>query len=417
MAIFIVGGFVRDLLLGYPSLDFDIVVEGDAIELAKGIQAKFGGRFTVHERFGTAKWFLGSLTNRNHQSSGSGDGQSTNSDQLPETLDFITARREFYTHPTALPTVESGSIKLDLHRRDFTINTLAIRLDGQHFGDLHDYWGGYNDLRQKLVRVLHSLSFIDDPTRILRAVRYEQRYDFALGQRTRQLLIAALPMIERISGDRVRHEIDKIISEEKALQILDRLQELGILEFIHPDLVWDDWIKAHIANTKPIPPEWALEPNLKGFPLNQILAYAIWLIRLPVDRARKVTKRLRVSSTIAETVQSACSLWVDLHAIAGAKPSIFTARLDKVSTAAIYSVFCACDDDGIKTKILTYITDWQYVTQKTTGYDLEAKHLPPGPIYKEILTRLRNAWLDGELLTAEDESNLLVNLLDDISDQ
>jgi len=417
MAIFIVGGFVRDLLLGFPSLDFDIVVEGDAIELAKGVKARFGGRFTVHERFGTAKWFLGSAANSNHHPSGSEDERPANSDQLPETLDFITARREFYTHPTALPTVESGSIKLDLHRRDFTINTLAIRLDGQHFGDLHDYWGGYNDLRQKLVRVLHSLSFIDDPTRILRAIRYEQRYDFTLGQRTRQLLIAALPMIERISGDRVRHEIDKILTEKKALQILDRLQELGILEVIHPDLVWDDWIKGHIAEIKPTPPEWRLGPDFKGFPLNQVLAYAVWLIRLPANRARKVTKRLRVSSTIAETVQSACSLWVDLPSMAGTKPSIFTARLDKVSTVAIYSFYCACDNYDIKTKILTYITEWQYVTQKTTGYDLEARRLPPGPIYKEILTRLRNAWLDGEVLTTEDESALLENLMGEISDR
>ena len=267
------------------------------------------------------------------------------------------------------------------------------------------------------MRVLHSLSFIDDPTRILRAIRYEQRYDFTLGQRTRQLLIAALPMIERISGDRVRHEIDKILTEKKALQILDRLQELGILEVIHPDLVWDDWIKDHIADIKSTPPEWRLGPGFKGFPLNQVLAYAVWLIRLPANRARKVTKRLRVSSTIAETVQSACSLWVDLPSMAGTKPSIFTARLDKVSTVAIYSLYCACDDYDIKTKILTYITEWQYVTQKTTGYDLEARRLPPGPIYKEILTRLRNAWLDGEVLTTEDEKALLENLMGEISDR
>ena len=141
-AIYIVGGFVRDLLLKHSSLDFDIVVEGDAIDLAKSVENKFGGRITTHKRFGTAKWFL------------DGKGQNQNSpslkDFLPESLDFITARREFYTHPTALPTVERGSIKLDLHRRDFTINTLALRLDGHHFGDLHDYWGGYNDLSQGL---------------------------------------------------------------------------------------------------------------------------------------------------------------------------------------------------------------------------------------------------------------------------
>ena len=132
---------------------------------------------------------------------------------------------------------------------------------GSHFGDLHDYWGGYNDLRQKLVRVLHSLSFIDDPTRMLRAVRYEQRYEFTLGERTRQLLQAALPMLERVSGDRVRHEIDKILAEEKNIQILDRLQELGILRVIHHDLVWDDWIKKNISELNHPPPEWGLGQN------------------------------------------------------------------------------------------------------------------------------------------------------------
>ena len=165
-ALYIVGGFVRDLLLGYPSLDFDLVVEGDAIKLAQSVREKLGGRVATHKRFGTAKWFLGppSLAHPNTQDD---ETNSLPPSMAPNTLDFITARREFYTHPTALPTIERGSIKLDLHRRDFTINTLALRLDGHHYGDLHDYWGGYNDLRQGLVRVLHSISFVDDPTRML----------------------------------------------------------------------------------------------------------------------------------------------------------------------------------------------------------------------------------------------------------
>jgi tRNA nucleotidyltransferase (CCA-adding enzyme) len=181
-ALYIVGGFVRDLLLERPSLDFDLVVEGDAIQLARALVRQYGGRVTSHTRFGTAKWHLGALK---EDSAFPPDkiqlliGQEPASD-LPESLDFVTARTEFYTHPTALPTVERGSIKLDLHRRDFTINTLALRLDGHHYGELHDYWGGLIDLRHGVVRVLHSLSFVDDPTRILRAVRFEQRFNFAI---------------------------------------------------------------------------------------------------------------------------------------------------------------------------------------------------------------------------------------------
>jgi tRNA nucleotidyltransferase (CCA-adding enzyme) len=133
-------------------------------------------------------------------------------------LDLISARTEFYLHPTALPTVERGSIKLDLHRRDFTINTMALRLDGYHYGELHDYWGGLNDLRNGLVRVLHSLSFVDDPTRMLRAVRFEQRFGFKIEERTLELLKEAITLIARVSGDRVRHELDHIIEEKHFLQ-------------------------------------------------------------------------------------------------------------------------------------------------------------------------------------------------------
>ncbi|HZW05011.1 MAG TPA: CBS domain-containing protein, partial [Anaerolineaceae bacterium] len=181
-AIYIVGGFVRDLILGRPSLDFDIVVEGDAISLARTLEKKFGGRLVTHSRFGTAKWKInGVRAALVHRLPGI---DSVEPEDLPESLDLISARNEFYEKPTALPVVESGNIKLDLHRRDFTINTLAMRLDGRHYGDLYDYWGGLNDLEKGQVRVLHSLSFVDDPTRMLRAVRFEQRFGFRIEART-----------------------------------------------------------------------------------------------------------------------------------------------------------------------------------------------------------------------------------------
>jgi len=223
VALYIVGGFVRDLLLDYPSLDFDLVVEGDAIALAQSVGEKLGGRVTTHRRFGTAKWFLSA---EHSPQIAANTGKNGLSPQIPNTLDFITARREFYSHPTALPTVERGSIKLDLHRRDFTINTLALRLDGHHYGELLDYWGGFNDLNQGLVRVLHSISFVDDPTRMLRAVRYEQRYGFQIGKRTLELLLQARPLMGRVSGDRIRHEVDNILNEDKAAQMLDRLHDV-----------------------------------------------------------------------------------------------------------------------------------------------------------------------------------------------
>ena len=171
--IYFVGGLVRDLLLGRDSADIDIVAEGDAIALVRALVDQFGGDLRTHKRFGTAKWLL-SAEVWQQVLDGTDVAELSPQTELPS-IDFVTARTEFYAEPTVLPTVQQGSIKLDLHRRDFSINTLAIRLDGAHLGELLDFYGGRRDLDNGIIRVLHSLSFIDDPTRILRAVRFEQR--------------------------------------------------------------------------------------------------------------------------------------------------------------------------------------------------------------------------------------------------
>ena len=206
MASYIVGGFVRDLILDRPGLDFDIVVEGDAIGLARRLEAQHGGRLVIHSQFGTAKWEIREIAEK--LCAEIPTMKEMNPDDLPEFLDLISARTEFYDYPTALPTVERSSIKLDLHRRDFTINTLALRLDGRYYGDLYDYWGGLGDLQKGVVRVLHSLSFVDDPTRMMRAIRFEQRFGFKIDQRTLQLIDEARPLVRQVSGDRLRHELN-----------------------------------------------------------------------------------------------------------------------------------------------------------------------------------------------------------------
>ncbi|RME42156.1 MAG: CBS domain-containing protein, partial [Caldilineae bacterium] len=222
-SLYIVGGFVRDLLLRRPVLDIDLVVEGDAIALARAMQRKYGGRIRSHKRFGTANWII--------------EGAIEGIDRL----DFVTARTEFYQHPTALPEVEQSSIKQDLHRRDFTINTLAIRLDPDGFGDLLDFYGGYRDLQNRLIRVLHSLSFVEDPTRILRAIRLEQRLGFHLGRRTLEHLQNALDLLPRVSADRIFAELAYTLQEEEPEKALLRLDALGVLRTIHPDLHAGDW--------------------------------------------------------------------------------------------------------------------------------------------------------------------------------
>ena len=234
--------------LNRPSLDFDLVVEGDAIKLTQRLVSQYGGRETSHARFGTAKWHL---EGSQFESAGKYAGNDTDS---LNAIDLVTARTEFYTYPTALPTVERGSIKLDLHRRDFTVNTLAMRLDGNHYGELHDYWGGLKDLKLELVRVLHSLSFIDDPTRMLRAVRFEQRLGFQIEERTLQLMKEAIPLLDRVSGDRLRHELSHIIIGPQATLILNRLDQLGLLRAIHPNLRWGDWLREKIDGIQVVEP-------------------------------------------------------------------------------------------------------------------------------------------------------------------
>ena len=395
LPVYIVGGFVRDLLLGQPGTDFDIVVEGDAIALGKDLSAKFGGKLTSHSRFGTAKWFL--------------EGSQLAWQQLPEFLDLISARQEFYEHPTALPTVEHGSIKLDLHRRDFTINTLALRLDGRHFGELHDYYGGLPDLERHLIRVLHSLSFVDDPTRMLRAVRYEQRYQFEIEPRTLQLIDEARPLFARLSEERLRHELDLMIGEPKAVSMLARLDELGLLKAIAEVLPWSMELRDRLdsALRLSIPPEWGLKSPAAGIPLQEALAYSLWFLDLPLSAIDALQARLSFPQATLKTIRAAAELTANLPALRGASPSKWVERLDGVPLLAVYAVFAVSGEKSLE----TYAIHWQNIHPKTTGNSLKARGLPPGPAFNEILRALRNAWLDGKITSQAEEDNFLAKYL------
>jgi len=397
MALYIVGGFVRDLLLGYPSVDFDLVVEGDAIALAQELQREHGGRLISHSRFGTAKWFL---------------PDSLRSTDDPPFLDLISARMEFYEHPTALPTVRRGSIKLDLHRRDFTINTLAIRLDGRHFGELLDYWGGLADLKRGLIRVLHSLSFIDDPTRMIRAVRYEQRYGFQIEPRTLQLIHEARPLLARLSGERVRHELDLILNENCALAALRRLAELDLFQAIHPALGWSAEIEQRLALALERPPaaEIASLWTPSRVPLRQALAYTVWLFPLPASEIISLANRLRFSSPLKRLILDASALFHSLPDLQGAPPSGWVERLENLSPISIYALQISLPE-AQTAPLAEYLTRWRNIQPYTDGETLRKLGLPPGPSYRRLLKRLRAAWLDGEIHTAEEEKQLLERLI------
>ncbi|HEY3311873.1 MAG TPA: CBS domain-containing protein [Anaerolineales bacterium] len=395
LPVFIVGGFVRDLLLEHASTDFDMVVEGDAILLGKGLVAKFGGKLTSHTRFGSSRWYLA--------------GSTLESPELPAFLDLISARQEFYEHPSALPTVEHGSIKLDLHRRDFTINTLALRLDGRHFGELHDYYGGLADLDRRLVRVLHSLSFIDDPTRMLRAVRYEQRYGFMIEPRTLQLMEEARPLVARLSPERSRHELDLILREHKPAGMLARLDELGLIGAISESLPWNSEIyqRLNALLNIPVPEKWARILPAEGHVLAETSGYCLWLLELPEATIDLLQERLCFPLGVLKSIKAAAALYAGLASLEGAKPSQWADRLDGMPLTAIYVASLVSGEKALE----MYALKWKNIHPKTNGHSLKARGLQPGPYFEDILHALRSAWLDGTVNSNEAEEQYLEQLI------
>jgi len=216
LSAYVVGGIVRDIILKKKNLDLDIVVEGDALALAKALAKKWKTRLTLYKQFGTACLEMrGGLR-----------------------VDLTTARKERYAHPGALPTVRAGGLKEDLFRRDFTVNTMAIAINPDGFGQLVDKFGGLADLSSKKVRILHDQSFTDDPTRILRAVRFEQRFHFHMERRTLSLMKTALhkKAVASVKPPRYFSEFKKILCEADPLKCLKRLHHLGGLRFLDPKL-------------------------------------------------------------------------------------------------------------------------------------------------------------------------------------
>lgn len=406
MAVYIVGGFVRDLILKEPSIDFDLVVEGDAIALTKALVSRFGGRVTSHARFGTAKWILPETFGVS--------GEESEAEKI-QSIDLVSARTEFYPHPTALPKVEKGSIKLDLHRRDFTINTLALRLNGHHYGELHDYWGGYQDIRSGFVRVLHSLSFVDDPTRIIRAVRFEQRFNFQIEQRTLELLREALPLINRVSGDRIRHEFNRIVDQNCAPAIFSRLKDLGLLGAIHPQLTWDDWLDNCFESlpTELPDPDWELTRYASIKDLRHEILYVILLLRHPGEIINEICDRLKLPYNLREKSQGANRLFYNQPNLHKMPTSGIVDFLDDLDPLSIYAVYLTTPDPKFQRTLHEYSYQWRKITPNITGDDLRGYGLPPGPQYRSILQSLRDAWLDGVISDEAQEKELLIELLNE----
>ncbi|MCL0094685.1 CCA tRNA nucleotidyltransferase [Dehalococcoidales bacterium] len=376
-SLYLVGGVVRDLLLGQTNFDLDLVLEGDAINLAQQLIQIKPGKIITHPRFGTAKlrWDKWSI-------------------------DLATARSESYAKPGALPRVKPGSIDDDLFRRDFTINTMAIELNPSRYGQLIDLYGGRDDLEHKLIRILHERSFTDDATRIWRGLRYEQRLNFQLESVTLKLLKRDIPMLDTISGDRIRSELELILKEKCPEEILCRAGELGVLSKLHPSLKGNGWLKEKFEQARRLS-----FPDLPSVGLYlSLLTY-----HLTNEENECLISRLRLPKSLARTLRDTNTLKTNLHSLTDPKlpPSSIYHLVHGYSLPAVMANWLAGDSPVACQHLQLFLNEFRYVKPALTGDDLKRMGIAPGPHIKEVLQLLLEARLDRKITTKQGEEGLV----------
>jgi tRNA nucleotidyltransferase (CCA-adding enzyme) len=397
--LYLVGGSVRDLLLGRVIKDFDLTIEGDAKELAEAVLKRYAGKVVFHSRFGTATWTLDEVTFKRLNIPFLGKSG------FPSSLDFISARSESYAQPGALPTVKRSTLEDDLRRRDFTINAMAIRLDGMYYGKLYDPLGGQADLQNKRIRVLHSQSFVDDPTRMLRAVRYAGRYGFTIEPGTLKLINdEARQVLSSLSGERLRHEIDLMFEENDPSVMLHQLAELDLLKPIHFTLQYANF---QLPFLEVLPSEFG-EFTIPGIlTTKRTLGWILWLMPLPAFDIDTISQRLDFPAILAKSASAASILLSELPSFVGWRPSQWTFYLEEIPSIAIYAVYLMRKEPALR----EYLVHWRNIKPRTTGDKLKERGLEPGPLFAEILQQLRAAWLDGEIHNTDEEKILLDKLI------
>ncbi len=375
--LYLVGGPVRDLLLGRPSLDLDFVLEGDAPTLAQRLADRLGGRLVVHQRFATATLNLGGFT-----------------------IDMATARTELYPRPGVLPVVRPASIREDLARRDFTINAIALRLTAPNVGEIVDPFGGRHDLQTGLIRSLHPASFVDDPTRIFRAARYAARLDFRIEQDTIRQIKDALPHLRSVSPARIHQEISRTFREEAPEGALRHLQDWGALAAVHPALNFDETRAAAFSDLRHL--SAAAAPSAY-WPL---LAWTISESEVPSLRQRLALTRSQAQS-IALTPRIR---WLQTGLVWQAlRPSELVSALEPYPIPTLWA-FAVMARGPARERAIEYLQRLRYVRPILRGTDLEALGVPRGPVLGEVLRRLRVAKLDGVVKTRQDEVRFALSL-------
>jgi len=392
-SVFVVGGIVRDLFLDIPNLDLDIVVEEDAIQFAKYFCKKVKGRMRVHQKFKTAVVIL------------------------PNDLkiDFASARREFYEYPAALPKVEFASIKKDLYRRDFTINAMAIQLNQDNFGKLLDFYGGKRDLELKKIRILYSLSFTEDPARIIRAIRFEQRYDFTIEKSTEKFLMKAVTegLISRIRKKRLSEEFITILQEKNPIKILKRMEQLGVLSAIIPDFrLKDELVKKFTL----------IEINLKSwyerFPeayVSKSILYLYYLLQFSNININQIAKKIELNKKSIEKLN---------RMIIEKKRTLVNLKRTRIEPSNIYYLlkdkpnellFVLFIEERYNNRIIKRIKDYYKIYKKASvfvsGNDLTEMGLKPNPNYSKILKLLFYLQINGIFNSKDEEISFVRKLI------
>ena len=393
-AVYAVGGFVRDLLMRVENLDVDIVVEGDGIRFAEEFEKRIPCRIRTHKKFGTAIILFP-------------DGSK---------IDVASARVEVYESPAALPTVERGSIRMDLYRRDFTINALAFQLNPNGFGELIDYFGGVKDIKERVIRVLQNLSFVEDPTRVFRAIRLEQRLGFQIGKHTQHLMRNAVKMgfMDRLSGGRVLAELILVLEEENPAPALKRMRDFDLLRFLHPQLKFDEESESLFERIHHVL-SWFDFLFLEERYERWSICYCGLIDVLKESELRDMCDRLSMNATekvkIIDGKQQADQALLQFFSWINRryppKRSEIYSLLHPLSTGSKLFMMAKTTQNETRRYISLYFTQLKDVKPLLGGADLIRLGIKPGPSIKKNLANLLKARLDEQVVTEDDERDFI----------
>lgn len=380
--VYLVGGCVRDMLRGEENLDIDIVVEGDGIAFAKKLGGKMDAKITTHQRFGTAQVIKDDFK-----------------------LDVATARTEYYEFPAALPRVEVSSIKKDLYRRDFTINTLAVKLNKKDFGLLIDFFGGQRDLKDKVIRVLHNLSFIEDPTRAFRAIRFSERFGFKLTKHTENLIKSAIRMniFEKLSGTRLYDELMLTFNETNPIKALKRLGDYELLKVIHPKLSFSPDLESLLQSVHDTITWFELLFLNEKYDKGMLYIMAL-LYKLNKEEREFALNRLSVTSRLKDKILKGLHTAQDiLRQLKPGNPvEVYHLLINRDIEFILFGMALTQDNER-KKAISQFLLELRNVKPLLKGSDLKNLGIPPGPAYSGILRKILDEKLMKRLHTKEEE--------------